>query len=84
MEYNLKKSLVCFVFLAYKSCLLMYNDAHVHTVYVLFSALAIFTKEHDTTSPKMYAVCSLSYLGAMLASNQSLQYISYPTQVTRL
>jgi UDP-galactose transporter B1 len=29
----------------------------------------------------MYAICSLSYLGAMLASNEALQYVSYPTQV---
>ena len=35
----------------------------------------------DTTSQKYYIVMTLSYLGAMLASFQSLQYVSYPTQV---
>lgn len=29
----------------------------------------------------MHAFCSLTYLGAMLASNEALQHISYPTQV---
>ncbi|XP_060593752.1 solute carrier family 35 member B1-like isoform X2 [Ruditapes philippinarum] len=45
------------------------------------SAMALFSKDKDTTPMKMFAACSLTYLGAMLASNQSLQYISYPTQV---
>jgi UDP-galactose transporter B1 len=46
------------------------------------SAMALFSKDKDTTPMKMFAACSLTYLGAMLASNQSLQYISYPTQVS--
>jgi UDP-galactose transporter B1 len=29
----------------------------------------------------MHALCSLTYLGAMLASNEALQHVSYPTQV---
>lgn len=35
----------------------------------------------DNTPRSMYAWCSLSYLGAMLSSNQALQYVNYPTQV---
>ena len=35
----------------------------------------------DTTSHHLYALCSISYLGAMLASNKALQWVSYPTQV---
>lgn len=46
-----------------------------------FAAITFFTRETDTTSKSLYTVCSMSYLGAMLASNQALQYISYPTQV---
>ncbi|KAL8599769.1 hypothetical protein ACOMHN_040479 [Nucella lapillus] len=38
-------------------------------------------KEHDHTPRRMFAVCSLTYLGAMVASNHSLQHVSYPTQV---
>ena len=39
------------------------------------------TKENDRTPRRLYAVCSLTYLGAMVASNHSLQHVSYPTQV---
>lgn len=38
-------------------------------------------KTSDTTPKWMHAFCSLTYLGAMLASNEALQHISYPTQV---
>lgn len=38
-------------------------------------------KMTDTTPKWMHAICSLTYLGAMLASNEALQHISYPTQV---
>lgn len=45
------------------------------------AAMMLFTRETDTTPTKYYAACSITYLGAMLASNQALQYVSYPTQV---
>lgn len=45
------------------------------------TAMTFFARESDTTPGKYYAVCSITYLGAMLASNQALQYVSYPTQV---
>ncbi|XP_065838978.1 solute carrier family 35 member B1-like [Oscarella lobularis] len=35
----------------------------------------------DRTPTRFYAICALSYMGAMLASNSSLKYVSYPTQV---
>lgn len=35
----------------------------------------------DHTKSWLYAVCSLSYLGAMVSSNSALQYVNYPTQV---
>jgi UDP-galactose transporter B1 len=35
----------------------------------------------DTTPKWMHIACSLTYLGAMLASNEALQHVSYPTQV---
>ena len=47
---------------------------------VLLSGMA-FAKENDHTPPRLYALCSLTYLGAMVASNHSLQHVSYPTQV---
>ncbi|CAG5116641.1 unnamed protein product [Candidula unifasciata] len=44
-------------------------------------AMYFFAKEKDNTPSSLYAICSLTYLGAMLASNHSLQHVSYPTQV---
>ncbi|XP_076456133.1 solute carrier family 35 member B1-like [Babylonia areolata] len=41
----------------------------------------VVTREHGRTPRRLSALCSLSYLGAMLASNHSLQHVSYPTQV---
>lgn len=38
----------------------------------------------DQTKSWLYAVCSLSYLGAMVSSNSALQYVNYPTQVSPL
>jgi len=35
----------------------------------------------DTTPHLWYALMTMSYVGAMLASNHSLQYVPYPTQV---
>lgn len=32
-------------------------------------------------SQKSYALCAMSYIGAMFSSNMSLRYVSYPTQV---
>lgn len=36
----------------------------------------------DHTKSWLYAVCSLSYLGAMVSSNSALQFVNYPTQVS--
>lgn len=49
-----------------------------------FSYLVILWRnrsELDRTPTSMYVACSLSYMGAMLASNTALQYVNYPTQV---
>jgi len=35
----------------------------------------------ERSSQRLYSVMSFSYVGAMLASNYALQYISYPAQV---
>lgn len=48
----------------------------------IFSKCAMmYFKEHDHTPKRLYVVCSMTYLGAMLASNHALQHVSYPTQV---
>ncbi|XP_033732057.1 solute carrier family 35 member B1-like isoform X2 [Pecten maximus] len=43
--------------------------------------MMFWMREKDSTPAKLYGLCSLSYLGAMLASNQALQFVKYPTQV---
>ncbi|XP_078385714.1 solute carrier family 35 member B1 [Cetorhinus maximus] len=50
----------------------------------IFSKLIIqfFEKPSPERTPRwLYAVCSMSYLGAMVSSNSALQYVNYPTQV---
>ena len=43
----------------------------------------ISNKSHsdDSTKGWMYPVCALTYLVAMLSSNEALQHVTYPTQV---
>ena len=42
----------------------------------------MYTQPGSDTAPQiMYASMAFSYLGAMLASNHALQFVSYPTQV---
>lgn len=38
-------------------------------------------KTADTTKVWMFPLCALTYMCAMLASNEALQHVSYPTQV---
>ena len=35
----------------------------------------------DTTKSSYYAICSFSYLTAMVTSNKALMWVNYPTQV---
>ncbi|CAK8682627.1 unnamed protein product [Clavelina lepadiformis] len=47
-----------------------------------YAILVFVTKpEQDKTPKPLYAACAFCYMGAMVASNQALMYISYPTQV---
>ena len=55
----------------------------IMTIFILFiSALSFSNPGPDTTTQNLYLVMTLSYLGAMLCSFGSLQYVSYPMQVT--
>jgi len=54
---------------------------------ILCMAAMLFGKtQHlaERSSQHLYAIMSFSYVGAMLASNYALQYISYPAQVITL
>nr|CAB3266233.1 solute carrier family 35 member B1 [Phallusia mammillata] len=52
-------------------------------VNAMFSkAIMSYTKpEPDKTPKTLYALCALCYMGAMVASNHALIYVSYPKQV---
>ena len=39
------------------------------------------TPEKDSTKSSYYALCSLTYLLAMVTSNKALSWVNYPTQV---
>ena len=62
---------------------------NVYFIFYSVSAIMVTTRSGadnktlllDTTPHTLYALMAFSYLGAMLASNHSLQYVSYPTQV---
>lgn len=43
--------------------------------------LQVTKTEPDSTPTKLYAACAVTYLGAMVASNSSLKFVSYPMQV---
>uniref|UniRef100_A0A0X3PCI3 Solute carrier family 35 member B1 n=2 Tax=Schistocephalus solidus TaxID=70667 RepID=A0A0X3PCI3_SCHSO len=45
------------------------------------AALRYWREKRSTISQKSYALCGLSYIGAMFSSNASLRFVSYPTQV---
>lgn len=46
-----------------------------------FLVLSYEKHKNDGSNRWLYPVCALTYLGAMLASNEALQHVSYPTQV---
>lgn len=49
---------------------------------VFITAIYTSSAEKDSSPQSLYAIMSFSYVGAMLASNHALQFVSYPTQVT--
>jgi len=59
------------------------GDGSVLNVCACYSAILTSQPAVDNSPQKLYAVMSFSYLGAMLCSNHALQFISYPTQVSR-
>ncbi|XP_059141733.1 solute carrier family 35 member B1-like [Physella acuta] len=60
---------------------LVFVQCVINAIYAKIAMIFFSSKEKDTTPKSLYAVCSLTYLFAMLASNHALQHVSYPTQV---
>ena len=53
----------------------------VNTVFAKSMLMTFMKQGIDSTRSIYYAICSLTYLTAMVSSNMALQHISYPTQV---
>merc|ERR1719290_498615 len=53
----------------------------VNYLYALIMGHTVLKQGEDTTSSSYYAVCSLTYLLAMVTSNKALSWVNYPTQV---
>ena len=50
-------------------------------IYAFVMSFVFTTKEQDTTKSSYYAICSFTYLLAMVTSNKALSWVNYPTQV---
>jgi len=61
--------------LVFVQCVVNYLYAIVSTRYILRQT------GEDTTKSSYYAICSFSYLTAMVTSNKALMWVNYPTQV---
>ena len=64
------------------------DEIYLYTFFMHFNFLVIkltySSDDIDRTPKTLYIWCAFSYVGAMLASNAALQYVSYPTQVKQL
>lgn len=52
-----------------------------NSIFAKFMSKTILNQGRDRTKVSYYAICSLTYLTAMVSSNMALQYVNYPTQV---
>jgi len=60
---------------------LVFFQCVVNYLYAFIMSFVFPTPEKDTTKTSYYAICSLTYLVAMVTSNKALSWVNYPTQV---
>lgn len=60
---------------------LVFFQCVVNYLYAFIMAKVFPTQEKDTTKSSYYAICSFTYLLAMVTSNKALAWVNYPTQV---
>ncbi|XP_012265244.2 solute carrier family 35 member B1 [Athalia rosae] len=60
---------------------LVFVQCLVNYVFAKIILLTVMKQGEDSTRTIYYAVCSLTYLLAMVCSYMALQFVSYPTQV---
>lgn len=59
---------------------LVFFQCVVNYFYALLMGRLVLKQGEDTTRASYYAVCSLTYLVAMVTSNKALMWVNYPTQ----
>jgi len=60
---------------------LVFFQCVVNYIFAFILSLVFSTKENDTTKSSYYAICSFTYLLAMVTSFQALSWVNFPTQV---
>jgi len=60
---------------------LVWAQCVVNYLYAVVMSKTVLQQGEDSTSSSYYAVCSLTYLLAMVTSNKALSWVNYPTQV---
>jgi len=65
------------------SCIqaLVFFQCVVNFMYALLMSKTVLQQGEDTTRSSYYAICSFTYLLAMVSSNKALSWVNYPTQV---
>eukprot|EP00092_Neocalanus_flemingeri_P038380 GFUD01041783.1.p1 GENE.GFUD01041783.1~~GFUD01041783.1.p1 ORF type:complete len:331 (-),score=86.37 GFUD01041783.1:263-1255(-) len=60
---------------------LVFFQCVVNYLYALVMSKTVLQQGEDTTRSSYYAICSFTYLLAMVSSNKALAWVNYPTQV---
>ena len=60
---------------------LVFFQCVVNFLYALLMSNTVLQQGEDTTRSSYYAICSFTYLLAMVSSNKALSWVNYPTQV---
>ena len=69
-----EESFTCIQALVFLQCVVNY-------LYALVMSKTVLQQGEDTTRSSYYAICSFTYLLAMVSSNKALSWVNYPTQV---
>lgn len=71
---NANESFTCIQALVFFQC-------GVNYLYALVMSKTVLQQGDDTNRSSYYAICSFTYLLAMVSSNKALSWVNYPTQV---
>ena len=69
-----EESFTCIQALVFLQCVVNY-------LFALVMSKTVLQQGEDTTRSSYYAICSFTYLLAMVSSNKALSWVNYPYQV---